>query len=443
MKTYVLAICGGGSTYTLPMLKTLCDFSKEFPIREIRLYDIDFEKQDIIFQAAKIMLGERLPGTVVKSCYQGEQGEAFSEADFVFMQIRAGGLAMREKDEKIPLAYGCVGQETCGAGGFAYGMRSVPQVLDLIREIRRYAPYAWVINYSNPAAIVAEAVKRFYPEDRRIINLCDMPIAIMDGFAESLGMERSQFSPRYFGLNHFGWFTHLYDTQGNDLLPVIKEKLKNGSMIPEELSRDEGWIHTFQQLSQMTADFNGYVPNTYLQYYLYPDEIAASSDKHYTRANAVMDHSEKEVKETCRYIIDNGTIEGSSLEKGVHGTYIVELASSIIRNQGRIFLIIIRNDGIIPNLPKEAMVEVPCLVGANGCEPMHVGEIDTFYKALLENQYGYEKLTVDAILNKDKDAALKALVLNRTVTDTEKAKKILDDLCEANKEYWTLEERKE
>lgn len=349
MKTYVLAICGGGSTYTLPMLKTLCDFSKEFPIREIRLYDIDFEKQDIIFQAAKIMLGERLPGTVVKSCYQGAQEEAFSEADFVFMQIRAGGLAMREKDEKIPLAYGCVGQETCGAGGFAYGMRSVPQVLDLIRGIRRYAPYAWVINYSNPAAIVAEAVKRFYPEDRRIINLCDMPIAIMDGFAESLGMERSQFSPRYFGLNHFGWFTHLYDPQGNDLLPVIKEKLKNGNMIPEELSRDEGWIHTFQQLSQMTADFNGYVPNTYLQYYLYPDEIAASSDKHYTRANAVMDHREKEVKETCRYIIDHGTIEGSSLEKGVHGTYIVELASSIIRNQGRIFLIIIRNDGIIPN----------------------------------------------------------------------------------------------
>lgn len=438
MKTYTLTICGGGSTYTLPMLKTLCDYYEEFPIGEVRLYDVDFEKQDMIFQAAKVMFSERLPGIEVKSYYEKEQEQAFFGADFVFMQIRAGGLLMREKDEKIPLSYGCVGQETCGAGGFAYGMRSVPQVLELLHSIRTYAPESWIINYSNPAAIVAEAVKRFYPNDRKIINLCDMPIAIMDGFAECLGMKRTDFSPRYFGLNHFGWFTHLYNPEGEDLLPVIKKRLKDENVMPEELSQDEGWIHTFQQLGQMVIDFDGYLPNTYLQYYLYPDKIVQESNQDYTRANAVMDYREKDVRETCRYIIENGTTEGSSLEKGVHGTYIVELASSIIRNEGRLFLIIVRNGGVIPNLPAEAMVEVPCLVGSNGCEPMHVGEINTFYKALLENQYGYEKLTVDAILNKDIDAALKALVLNRTVVDTGKARRILEDLCEANKDYWIL-----
>lgn len=438
MKKYALTICGGGSTYTLPMLKTLCDFHQRFPVGEVRLYDIDFEKQDMIYQAAKIMFAEKLPGTIVKSCYGGDKKEAFDKVDFVFMQIRAGGMTMREKDEKIPLSHGCVGQETCGAGGFAYGMRSVPQVLELVNSIRKYSPEAWIINYSNPAAIVAEALKRFFSEDKRLINLCDMPIAIMDGFAECLGIERCDFSPRYFGLNHFGWFTHLYDRKGRDLLPAIKEKLREGSVVPKELSGDGSWIHTFIQLSRMTADLKGYVPNTYLQYYLYPDEIVRDSHINYTRANEVMDHRLKEVGETCRYLIEHGTTQGSTLEKGVHGTYIVELASSIIRNEGRIFLIIVENKGIIPNLPSGAMVEVPCIVGANGCEPMHVGEIGTFYKALLENQYGYESLTVDAILNQDEDAALKALVLNRTVVDVEKAKSILTDLCEANQEYWTF-----
>lgn len=439
MKTYTLAICGGGSTYTLPMLKTLCDFHQEFPVGEVRLYDIDYGKQDMIYRAAKVLFAERLPDTVVKSCYGEDKREAFENVDFVFMQIRAGGLAMREMDEKIPLSYGCVGQETCGAGGFAYGMRSVPQVLQLVDSIRGYSPEAWIINYSNPAAIVAEALKRFHPSDKRLINLCDMPIAIMDGFAECLGMERGEFSPRYFGLNHFGWFTHLYDRMGKDRLPEIQDKLKEGGVMPMELSGDEGWVHTFNQLQQMVADLDGYVPNTYLQYYLYPDKIARESNKDYTRANSVMDHRLKDVEQTCRYIAEQGTTRGSALEKGVHGTYIVELASSIIRNKGNIFLIIVRNGGIIPNLPSDAMVEVPCLVGVNGCEPMHVGEIGTFYKALLENQYGYETLTVDAVLNGDMDAALKALTLNRTVTDVGKAKKILADLCEANKEYWVLD----
>lgn len=436
MKKFKICICGGGSTYTLPMVKTLCDSVKKFPISELRLYDTDPKKQEMIFEAVKVMVKELLGEEVdVKSCYNEE---AFYEIDFAFMQIRSGGLAMREMDEKIPLAHDCVGQETCGAGGFAYGMRSVGQVIELVKMIRQHAKEAWIINYSNPAAIVAEATKRIFPNDDRLINLCDMPIAIMDGFAESLQMKRSDFTPRYFGLNHFGWFTHLYDKHGNDLLPLIKDKLKNGAMMPKELSEDTGWIHTFNQLTTMVNDIDGYIPNTYLQYYLYPNKMVKESDKNYTRANAVMDHRLKEVERQCQFIVENNSIYGSGLEKGVHGMYIIELASSIIHNEGKTFIMMVENQGIIPNLPPEAMVEVPCIVTRNGCEPIHVGVIETFYKALLENQYAYEKLTVDAILNQDYDAALKALILNRTVVDTEKAKVILAELMEANRDYWIL-----
>ncbi|MGX8128360.1 family 4 glycosyl hydrolase [Clostridioides difficile] len=431
---YSIAICGGGSTYTLPMIKTLCDFSDKFPIEKIILFDNDLEKTELICQAAKVMVSELMGD--VKVVLKGEIDEEFNDLDFAFMQIRSGGLKMREKDEKIPLSYDCVGQETCGAGGFAYGLRSVPDVIDIVKNIRKYSPKAWIINYSNPAAIVAEATKRFFPNDNRLINLCDMPIAILDGFAEALRMKRSDLSPRYFGLNHFGWFTNLYDSKGVDLLPKIREMLQDGAMMPEELKKDAGWVNTFNQLSVMTNDLKGHIPNTYLQYYLYPKKIVQKEDKNYTRANSVMDNRLKQVENQCKSIIENGTILGSGLEKGVHGTYIVELAMSIINNENRIFLIITKNNGVISNLPHDAMVEVPCIVNANSCEPLAVDEIDTFYKALIENQYAYEKLTVDALVNNDYDAALKALVLNRTVINVDTAKNILDDLINANKEFW-------
>ncbi len=436
MKKYKIAICGAGSTYTLPMMKTLCDNNHILPLSQIIMLDISEEKLHPIYEVSKILVKEI--GVDIEVVEKYEIDEDFTDIDFAFVQIRAGGLEMREQDEKIPLKYGCVGQETCGAGGFAYGMRSVVQVTELFKQIRTFAPKAWIINYSNPAAIVAEATRRIFPDDNRIINLCDMPIAILDGFGEVLKIKRQDLRPRYFGLNHFGWFTHIYDKDGNDLLPIIRGALKQTSLIPEEMKADKGWVHTFEQLSAMVNDFDEYIPNTYLQYYFYPETIVAQSDKEFTRANQVMGDRLQRVVKGCEYVMKTGTIKGTELEKGVHALYIVELASSILNNENREFLAIIQNKGIIPNLPYDAMVEVPCLVGCNGLEPLFVGEIDTFYKGLLENQYAYEKLTVDAVLHSDYNSALKALVLNRTVTDTTKAKLILQDLMEANKEYWTL-----
>ncbi|WP_337960894.1 family 4 glycosyl hydrolase [Caloramator sp. mosi_1] len=161
---YSIVICGGGSTYTLPMIKTLCDFKEKLPLRKIVLYDIEKERTSLIYEAAKVIINELMPDVKIELSYDYEQ--AFSDIDFAFMQIRSGGLEMREKDEKIPLKYGCVGQETCGAGGFAYGLRSIPDIIKLVEEIRRYSPNAWIINYSNPAAIVAEATKRVFPNEK-------------------------------------------------------------------------------------------------------------------------------------------------------------------------------------------------------------------------------------------------------------------------------------
>lgn len=138
-------------------------------------------------QYGEILMREYYP-ELEEFIYTTDPDVAFKDVDFALMQIRAGRLPMREKDEKIPLAHGCVGQETCGAGGFAYGLRSVPAIIELVKQIRKHSPEAWILNYSNPAAIVAEATKRIFPDDYRILNICDMPIAIMDAYTKIIRM---------------------------------------------------------------------------------------------------------------------------------------------------------------------------------------------------------------------------------------------------------------
>lgn len=441
MKRYLICIVGGGSRYTPDMLAMLCNQKGRFPLRKIVLYDNESERQNVVGQYAEILFKEYYP-ELEEIIWTTDKKEAFQDIDFALMQIRAGRLEMREKDEKISLKHGCLGQETCGAGGFAYGLRSVPAVIELIKSIRTYSPECWILNYSNPAAIVAEATKRVFPGDNRIINICDMPIAIMDVYASVLGLTRKDLEPKYFGLNHFGWFTHILDKNtGEDYLPKLREILKTPVDVQTEpLFQEKSWKSTFEFMSQMINDFDEYLPNTYLQYYLYPNKMKNKQNPEYTRANEVMDGNEKETYDRMHKIISLGKIYGTEYEitseVGCHAEYIVDLAAAIANNTNEIFLIITENNGTINNVSAEMMVEVPCRVGSNGVEPLVVGSIPTFYKGLMENQHAYEKLTVDACLEGNYQKAVQALILNRTVINTDVAKELLKDLVEANKGYW-------
>lgn len=445
MKKYNVVIVGGGSHRNPDLMAMLADNKDRFPIRRICLYDTESERQEIMGKYGEILMREYYP-ELEEFAYTTDPDVAFKDVDFALMQIRAGRLPMREKDEKIPLSHGCVGQETCGAGGFAYGLRSVPDIIELVKMIRKHSPEAWILNYSNPAAIVAEATKRVFPDDHRILNICDMPIAIMDQYANILKCSRKDFEPRYFGLNHFGWFTHIYDKKtGEDLEPKIKELILSGEDLfklsgVDEHTMEPSWIETYKFMANILKDYPEYLPNTYLKYYLYPKHVVETSDPNYTRANEVMDGKEKRCYEMMEEVIKLGKLKGTEYEikpgRGVHASYIVDLACAIINNTNEIFLIITKNKGVIPNVDENMMVEVACRVGANGVEPLALDPIPTFYKGMMENQYAYEKLTVDGLFERDKTKLLQALALNRTVTDTDTAKAILDDLIEANKDYW-------
>lgn len=437
MKTFNIAIAGGGSTFTPGIILMLLDYLDEFPIDTIKLYDNDGDRQKTIADACAILLKERAPQVRLLASTNPE--EAFTNVDFVMAHIRVGKYAMRELDEKIPLKHGVVGQETCGPGGIAYGMRSIPGVLELVDYMEKYSPEAWMLNYSNPAAIVAEATRKLRPNSK-ILNICDMPIGIEELIAKNLGLSsRKEMEVDYYGLNHFGWWTDIRDKKGNSLMPdVIKHVSQHGYATDgtSELEQQESWNSTLKKAREVQALDPKTVPNTYLKYYLYPDYEVAHSNKEYTRANEVMEGREKFVFGECQAIIDKGTAKETKLVIDEHASYIVDLAKAIAFNTKERMLMIVENNGAIPNFDPTAMVEIPCLVGSNGPEKLVVGEIPRFQKSLMEQQVGVEKLVVEAFEEGSYQKLWQAITLSKTVPSAKVAKDILDDLIEANKAFW-------
>ena len=438
MKKFSIVVAGGGSTFTPGIVLMLLENLDKFPIRQIKFYDNDAERQEVIAKACDIIIKEKAPD--INFVYTTDPETAFTDVDFVMAHIRVGKYAMREKDEKIPLRHGVLGQETCGPGGIAYGMRSIGGVIELVDFMEKYSPNAWMLNYSNPAAIVAEATRRLRPNSK-ILNICDMPIGIEIRMAEMLGLKsRKDMVIRYFGLNHFGWWTDIRDKHGKDLMPELKEKVaKIGYNVEIEGENTEAsWNDTFTKARDVFAVDPTTLPNTYLKYYLFPDYVVEHSNPNHTRANEVMEGREKFVFGECRAIAEKGTAKDSKLHVDDHASYIVDLARAIAYDTKERMLLIVENDGAISNFDPTAMVEVPCIVGSNGPEKIVQGKIPQFQKGLMEQQVSVEKLTVEAWIEGSYQKLWQAITLSRTVPSASVAKAILDDLIEANKDFWPV-----
>lgn len=438
MKSFSIVIAGGGSTFTPGIVLMLLENIERFPIRSLKFYDNDGARQEIVAEACKILLAEKAPQIEFK--YTTDPEVAFTDVDFVMAHIRVGKYPMRELDEKIPLKYGVVGQETCGPGGIAYGMRSIGGVLELVNYMEKYSPNAWMLNYSNPAAIVAEATRALCP-DSKILNICDMPIGIENRMANILGMEsRKDLEVMYYGLNHFGWWKSITDKSGNDVMPALKEYVAQYGYVPPTPEGGQhveaSWNDTFAKAKDVYALDPDTLPNTYLKYYLFPDYVVEHSNPEHTRANEVMEGREQHVFGECRKIIDQRSSQGCDLEVDEHASYIVDLARAIAYNTKERMLLIVENKGSIEKFDSTAMVEIPCLVGSNGPEPLRVGDIPQFQQGLMSQQVSVEKLVVEAWIEKSYQKLWQAIALSKTVPSASVAKSILDDLIAANKAYW-------
>src|SRR5699024_2390264 len=214
----------------------------------------------------------------------------------------------------------------------------------------------------------------------------------------------------------------------------------NDDFLPtdKEIANDESWIQTFRKARQMLIDFPEFLPNTYLQYYLYPDDLAEKEHPDNTRARQVINGREKRVHELCDHIISQQTSKDINVESDIHGVYMIRAAASLVFNLKETYIVMVENNGIISNLPADALVEVPAALTNHGPKAFSVGDIPTFYKGLIENQYASEKLIVEAYYESSYNKLMQALTLNRTIVHAPTAKAVLDDLIDANKDYWPL-----
>ncbi len=445
----IITIAGGGSTFTPGIVKSIALRKEELDVEEIRLFDIDEERQRKVAVVTDWVLKEDLK-TDIKLTVTTDKKEAYTDASFIFAQMRVGKYAMREVDEKIPLKHGCVGQETCGTGGLAYGMRTIKPMIELIDDVEKYAKKDyWILNYSNPAAIVSEACRKERP-DARVINICDMPIAIIDMIADSLHIDNyKDIEYDYFGLNHFGWFTSM-TYQGRNILDEIKAYTKKHKiMLPEKhiealekfhttsnRHANESWIHVWKAVYEMLELFPEYFPNTYLNYYLLAKEAVEHSNPDHTRANEVMETREKTLFDGIDKYLETGEISEEAFFAGAHGDWISDLAIALKNDTKQRFLVIVPNRGAIPNMPYDAMVEVPAYIGKNGPEVITQDPIPLFQQGLMMQQLNSEKLLVEGCMEGSYQKVLQSFTLNKTVPSAKVAKDILDDMIIANKEYW-------
>ena len=436
MEGKIITIVGGGSTYTPGVIKAILLKKDCFPVKEIRCYDIDKVRQEDVAVIARHVVEAECPSCKFITTLDAK--EAFDQSDFIFAQIRVGKYAMREQDEKIPLRHGAVGQETCGCGGLAYGLRTIYPMVEILDMVERYAkPNHWILNYSNPAAIVALALKKLRPQ-ARIINICDMPVAIMNGMADILECDAKDLRINYFGLNHFGWFSDVWVKGESKFNALCHHAIQHGYLcdVPDEQHWEPSWVHTYANVKPMMERFPDYLPNTYLQYYLLSQDIVKDANPEYTRANEVMDVREKELFDSIAYYKATGKFKDDNFVVGAHGSFIVDLAQSLAAEEGGRYLLIVKNEGAIADLPDDAMVEIPCYVSKCGIEKTSIGHIPTFYKGLLEQQYGSEKCLVEGAIEHSYTKVLQAFTLNKTISSSTQAKAILDDMIEVNKVYW-------
>ena len=447
----IITIVGGGSTFTPGIVKSIALRKEELEVDEIRLFDVDKERQDKLGVLVKWILDEDLK-CGIKLTVTYDEKEAYTDADFIFAQMRVGKYAMREQDEKIPLRHGCVGQETCGCGGMAYGMRTIFPMIKVIDDVEKYAkPTYWILNYSNPASIVSEACRRLRP-NARIINICDMPIAIIDVVAAALEVDKKDLVYDYYGLNHFGWFTSI-EYKGEDVMPKLRDYIMDQQiLLPAACLKDKkaltssgsggnrhtkgSWYYVWKGVYEIMQNFPETLPNTYLNYYLQQKEFVEHSDPDHTRANEVMETREKNLFDGIDRYLATGEIDESVFYAGSHGDWIADLAIALKNDTKARFLVITENRGAIPNMPYDAMVEVPAYIGKKGPEVIAQNEIPLFQQGLMMQQLNSEKLLVEGCIEGSYEKVLEAFTLNKTVPSMKVAKEILDDMIEANKEYW-------
>ncbi|MET9124186.1 MULTISPECIES: 6-phospho-beta-glucosidase [unclassified Streptomyces] len=436
-----LTILGGGGFRVPLVYGALLGDRAEGRVTRVVLHDVDAGR----LAAVARVLGEQAAGDpgAPEVSFTTDLDEALRGADFVFSAIRVGGLEGRAADERVALDEGVLGQETVGAGGIAYGLRTVPVAVDIARRVARLAPDAWVINFTNPAGLVTEAMSRHLGD--RVIGICDSPVGLGRRIATVLGANPREAFIDYVGLNHLGWVRGLR-VEGRDELP--------------RLLADPALLGSFEEGKLFGADWLrslGAVPNEYLHYYYFNREaVSAYQRAEKTRGAFLRDqqgrfYEEMERPDTAAltawertraereatYMAENRDAAGAGERaaddlSGGYEKVALALMRAIARDERTTLILNVRNRGTLAVLDADAVIEVPCLVDANGAHPVSVDPLPGHATGLVCAVKAVEREVLSAAESGSRTTAVKAFALHPLVDSVNVARRLVDGYTSAH-----------
>jgi 6-phospho-beta-glucosidase len=412
-----VAVVGGGSTYTPELIEGFCARADTFPVDELVLHDIDEGRLAVVGGLARRILARAGgPGDLSTT---GSRESALEGADFVIVQLRVGGQRARLVDETLPLRWGCIGQETTGPGGFAKALRTVPVVIQIAHEVaERAAPGAWIVDFTNPVGIVTQAL---LDEGHRAVGLCNVAIGFQRRFASVFGVEPHRVELEHVGLNHLSW-ERAVRVDGTDRL---EEVLDRGI---EEVARE---VEVPADLIRLL----GAIPSGYLRYYYMTGDVLEEQRSRPPRAEEVM-AIESELLELYR---DERLDAKPAILERRGGAYYSEAAAQLVASLhsggGDAQVVDVRNNGAIPNLADDDVVEVSARVDSQGAHPLPVAPLEPELLGLVEHAKAYERLAAEAALTGSRSVALRALMTNPLVGGYPVAEPLLGALLEANRQH--------
>ncbi len=412
-----IAVIGGGSTYTPELVSGLSRERERIDVRELVLHDIDEERREVVGGLARRMLTAQ--GFDGRLEITDDLDRAVDGAAFVLIQIRVGGQEARLSDETVPLACGCIGQETTGAGGLGKALRTVPVVLGIAERVReRAADDAWIVDFTNPVGIVTRAL---LDDGHRAVGLCNVAIGFQRSFARLLGVEPERVLVDQVGLNHLSW-VRFVRVDGRDVLPELL------AAHGDELAENAG-------LPRQLLDELGVIPSYYLHYFYAHDRVLAEQLEGVPRAATVAE-IERELLELYR---DPGLVEKPALLERRGGAFYSEaaigLVGSLATSGGEVHVVDVRNDGTIGGLADDDVVEVPCRVDGDGATPLPQPPVAPELLGLMQHVTAYERLAASAAVSGDPAVARKALLTHPLIGQYALSDELVDRLLEAGAEH--------
>lgn len=413
-----IAVVGGGSTYTPELIDGFARLRDALPLAELVLIDPAADRLDLVGGLARrIFARQGHPGRI---SWTSDVDAGVDGADAVLLQLRVGGQAARNQDETWPLECGCVGQETTGAGGLAKALRTVPVVLDIAERIRRRNPDAWIVDFTNPVGIVTRAL---LSHGHKAVGLCNVAIGFQRKFARLLGIAPERVELEHVGLNHLTWERSV-KVDGEDVLPRLIAE--HGAAIAEDL-----------HMPRSLVDRLGVVPSYYLRYYYQHDEVVEELRSKPSRAAEVA-AIEKQLLDMYG---DPSLDEKPELLGKRGGAFYSEaavaLTSALLGDTGDVQIVNTFNNGTLPFLPDDAVIEVPATVDAAGAKPLPVRPLEPLYSGLIANVTAYEHLALEAALKGGRDRIFEALLAHPLIGQIAYADRLTDELIAHNREHLT------